>query len=181
MSTIVDRLHDEFSELLAFLDDNKQVSLRNVADDNFRKTLLMTVASSFERRMTDTVINFVREATSEKHVLVWLVRNKAVSRQYHTWFDWNKRNANKFFGLFGPAFRNYAKTIVNEDDDLQSSIRSFLEIGDARNRLVHQDFGSFTIEKTSQEIYDLYSSAEKFVEWFPDTVRRFSEEEARTD
>ena len=26
-----------------------------------------------------------------------LVKNKAVSRQYHTWFDWNSNNANAFF------------------------------------------------------------------------------------
>ena len=141
----------------------------------------MTVASSFERRLTDTVINFTIEATSEKHLLVWLVRNKAVSRQYHTWFDWNKRNANKFFGLFGPAFRNYAKSIVNEDDDLQSSIRSFLEIGDARNRLVHQDFGSFTLEKTSEEIYSLYSSASKFVDWIPHAIKQYVEASNRPE
>lgn len=176
MNTTVDRLHSDFSELLAFLDDQREISLRNVADDNLRKTLLMTVASSFERCLTEAVVGFVEEVTTENHVVVWLVRNKAVSRQYHTWFDWDSRNANKFFSLFGAAFRKYAKTTVDKDNELQSSIRAFLEVGRERNRLVHQDFGNFTLEKTSEEIYELYSCATRFVEWFLSTIREFSDD-----
>lgn len=181
MNTIVDSLHRDFHALLEFLGEKKEVSLQSVADANLRKTLLMAAASSFERCMTDIVVDFVKESTSEDHVLVWLVKKKAVSRQYHQWFDWKTQNANRFFSLFGKAFKKYAETTVKDNEDLRSSIHAFLEIGRLRNQLVHQDFGSFTLEKTSQEIYDLYSSAEKFVEWFPHTIRQFSEEEARTD
>ena len=173
--TVVDRLHTEFSDLLALLDGAAQVSLSSVADDSFRKALLMAAASYFERRMTDAVLSFVAEVTAEDHVLFWLVKNKAVSRQYHTWFDWDKRNANSFFGLFGASFRDYMKAEVAADEELESSIRAFLEVGRERNRLVHEDFGSFSLEKTSEETYALYSSAMNFVEWFPRAIKQFCE------
>ncbi len=181
MDTIVDSLHRDFRALLAFLDEKKEVSLRSVADDNLRKTLLIAAASSFERCLTEIVIDYAKEATSEDHVLVWLVKRKAVSGQYHRWFEWDRKNVNGFFSLFGKTFRKYAETTVKNDEELQSSIHAFLEIGRLRNQLVHQDFGSFTLEKTSQEIYDLYTSAEKFVEWFPNTIRQFAEETDRSD
>ena len=173
--TPVDRLHGEFTQLLAFLDANEEVSLRNVADGNFRKALLLAAASYFERRLTTGIVDFVGEATSTDHVVRWLVQRKAVERQYHTWFDWNGRNANQFFRLFGRAFSDHAKALVDNNEDLSSAVQAFLEIGRERNRLVHQDFASFPLEKTSDEIYETYCSATEFVEWFPQELRRFSD------
>lgn len=180
-ATVVDRLHAEFSDLLTVLDRMGEVSLRSVADDSFRKALLMAAASHFELRMKDIVLDFVSEVTSESHVLTWLVRNKAVSRQYHTWFNWESKNANSFFGLFGTNFQKCMKDMVGNDNDLESSIRAFMEVGRERNRLVHQDFGVFTLEKTSEEIYQLYAKAMKFIEWFPIAIRQFSKELVQGD
>ena len=173
-TTAVDNLHEEFVALLVFLDEAKEPSLRSVVDNNFRKTLLLAAASYFEHRLTQNVMNFVDDVTSRDHVVRWLVKKKAVERQYHDWFDWNARNANRFFNLFGDALSRHMKTIIREREDLSSSIQAFLEIGEERNRLVHQDFGSFVLEKTSQEIYDKYLLAAEFVEWFPRELRAFS-------
>ncbi len=173
--TPVDRLHGEFTQLLTFLDANGEVSLRSAVDGNFRKTLLLAAASYFERRLTNDVVDFVGEMTSTDHVVRWLVERKAVERQYHTWFDWNRRNANQFFKLFGPAFGDHAKALVDNSESLSSSVQAFLEIGRDRNRLVHQDFASFPLEKTSEEIYETYRLATQFVEWFPRELRRFSD------
>ena len=166
-ATVVDRLHREFSDLVGVLESAGELSLRSVADDNLRKSLLMASASYFERRMTEAVLEFVAAVTADGHILTWLVRNKVVSRQYHTWFDWDKKNVNSFFGLFGVDFLESMKNSVDQDAELKGSIEAFLEVGRERNRLVHQDFGSFTMEKTAKEIYDLYSAAMKFVDWFP--------------
>jgi HEPN superfamily RiboL-PSP-like protein len=173
--TVVDRLHKEFSDLIRVLDLAGEVSLRSVADDIFRKALLMSAASFFERRMTESVLQFVVQVTAEDHVLTWLIRNKVVSRQYHTWFDWEEKNANNFFGLFGVEFREHMKTLVEQDDTLRSSIQAFLEVGRERNRLVHQDFASFSLEKTAEEIYKLYCSACNFVECFPSMIKQFAD------
>ena len=175
--TIVDGLHTEFSAILAFLEEKNEVSWRSVVDNNFRKVVLMAAASHFEQSMTNAVLNFVKHVTAENHPLTWLVNNKAISRQYHTWFDWQASNANQFFGLFGDAFKKSMQEKIRNDDNLDSSIKAFIEIGRERNRLVHQDFGNFPLEKTYEEIYRLYSEATLFVEQFPDALRKFTEEE----
>ena len=169
----VDTLHREFADLLAFLDENREVSMRNTADGNFRKALLLAAASYFERRLTNVVVVFVEEVTSSGHVVAWLVRKRVVERQYHTWFDWPSRNANRFFSMFGESFGRHMKSAVEEDDDLSSSIQAFMEIGRERNRMVHQDFGSFSLEKTAAEIYATYRSATRFVDWFPGALREY--------
>ena len=41
------------------------------------------------------------------------------------------------------------KARVKAEAQLDESIRAFLEIGRERNRLVHQNYGMFTLEKTA--------------------------------
>ena len=176
--TVVDRLHENFAGLLAVLDEAGEVSLRAVADENFRKSLLLAAASYFEHRMTETVMSFVEDATNRNVLIAALVRNKAVSRQYHTWFHWDGSNANSFFGLFGNDFRDFMKERIREDDELDGSIRAFLELGRDRNRLVHQDFGTFPLEKTTEEIHALYTRAMRFVDAVPSALREFDADRA---
>ena len=171
--TVVDRLHENFADLLAVLDKAGEVSLRAVADENFRKSLLLAAASYFERRMTETVLSFIEDTTNRNVLVVALVRNKAVSRQYHTWFQWGTNNANSFFGLFGNDFRDFMKQRIKDDAQLDDSVRAFLELGGERNRLVHEDFGAFTLEKTTEEIHALYCRALHFVEAIPGALREF--------
>lgn len=176
--TVVDRLHEDFTGLLEVLDEAGEVSLRAVADENSRKSLLLAAASYFERRMTETVLSFVEDATNRNVLVTALVRNKAVSRQYHTWFQWDKNNANSFFGLFGSDFRDFMKQRIKDDDQLDDSVRAFLELGGERNRLVHEDFGAFTLEKTTEEIHALYRRALHFVEAVPGALREFDADRA---
>ena len=173
-TTMVDRLHAEFSDLISLLDKAGEISLRSTADDNFRKSLLLSAASYFERKIIEGVISFISESAQGNALITSFVRNKAVSRQFHSWFDWDEKNANRFFGLFGKNFLTYMKAIVKEDEELDKSVRAFLELGRDRNRLVHQDFVSFSMEKTSEEIYQLYQFASKFVEKVPVALREFS-------
>jgi hypothetical protein len=173
-TTMVDRLHTEFSDLISLLDKAGEISLRSTADDNFRKSLLLSAASYFERKIIEGVISFISESSQGNNFITSFVRNKAVSRQFHSWFDWEEKNANRFFGFFGKNFLTYMKRIVKEDEALDKSVRAFLELGRDRNRLVHQDFVSFSMEKTSDEIYQLYQFALKFVEKVPAALREFS-------
>jgi len=173
MTTVVDRLQAEFSDLIGILDKAGEISLRSAADDNLRKALLLAAASYFERRMTEAVLEFINKSTNGHALVTSFVRNKAISRQYHTWFNWDAKNANSFFGLFGEDFKKYMSKRVDKDEGLEGGIRAFLEIGNQRNRLVHQDFGSFSLEKTSEEIYGLYKKAAMFVDFFPDALDEF--------
>lgn len=92
------------------------MALLPVVDEAFPKALLLAAASHFEKRLTETVEDFAKEVTTDDHPIVSLVKAKAIERQYHGWFDWNKGNANKFFSLFGTGFKQYAQDQVNHKD-----------------------------------------------------------------
>jgi hypothetical protein len=129
------------------------------------------MASYFEHRVCSIVIDFVRERSGGSALVESFVRNKAIARQYHTWFKWDETNANQFFGLFGSEFKIIMTNRVKGSDELRSSIRAFLEIGNERNKLVHQDYATFPMEKTLNELYRLYKDALKFIEFLPNVLR----------
>ena len=129
MSTnVVERLHDEFVELHDFLIENEGAKLVSVVDANFPKTLLLAAASHFESQLKGGMKNFVMEVIDDDHPLVSLIENKIIERQYHTWFDWESKNANRFFGMFGPCFKRHADKLVKNNDELRKSINAFMEI-----------------------------------------------------
>ena len=43
----VDGLHNDFSDILNFLDESGEISWRSVADENFRKVLLVAADEPF--------------------------------------------------------------------------------------------------------------------------------------
>ena len=178
MSTnVVERLHGDFLDLRSFLMDpkvdKKGLALLSVVDENFPKALLLAVASHFEHLMKMAVEEFARDVAGNDYRLVSLINAKVIERQYHTWFDWKANNANRFFGMFGDLFKKHAEKTVKENDRLGAAIRAFLEIGNARNELIHEDFAAFELNKTSAEVYQLYERASFFVEWFPSAIREF--------
>jgi len=155
---------------VSVLQVKEEWSLFSSTSDNFRKVLLLAAASYFEDAVCGCVLTHVREQ-GKSLLIESLVRNKAISRQYHTWFVWDGNNANQFFGLFGQDFKNQMSERVNNSAELKSSIKAFLEIGNERNRLVHGNFASFPMEKTLVEIYELYKTALAFVQMLPEALR----------
>lgn len=170
----VDRLYREHEFLVQYLSAQKQVSFVNDVDASFRKVLLLAAASHFEGWLRSELIEFFRERSNGDECVVMFARNKGVERQFHTYFDWQQRNANQFFGLFGTAFKRFMKAAVEADDKLSKAISSFLELGALRNSLVHEDFAVFAMEKTVDEIYELYLQSLEFRKQFPRLLRDFS-------
>ena len=166
----MDRLFKESTSLVEFL--NQSGEFRVFADEHLSKILLLAAASHFEKRMTDAVMRLSEQCLTVDHPLVNLIKNKAVSHQYHQWFVWEGHNANNFFGLFGKRFLKYAKQSVKGDEELHRSIRSFLQLGHQRNLLVHGNYVTFTMEKSRDDVYRLYKDASKFVNWFQQAVDR---------
>ncbi|WP_353046215.1 HEPN domain-containing protein [Mesorhizobium sp. M1380] len=132
-------------------------------DGNSRKSILLSAASYFENALANIVEEFARNSSANTMVGD-LIKARVISRQYQTWFDWDKNNANKFYQMFGDVFREHMTSLVRNRVQFDEAAKAFLEIGRDRNRLVHQDFGSFTVEKTTSEIYDQYKKARGFVE-----------------
>lgn len=167
----VDAIYRDSSTLTELLAKSGEVSLSSSADDSYRKVMLLAAASYFEHHVIRIVLDFAAERSNADTQVLALVRAKAVERQYHTYFDWNKKNANKFFRLFGPRFSDHMQDVVKADEQLKAAISAFLELGSLRNQLVHQNFGSFSLDKTAEEIYELYKRASEFIDCLPIRLR----------
>jgi len=87
--TAVDRLYDEAAAVIQLLQQTPQLSLQVIAADHFRKALLLAAASYFEHRICACVLEFVRERAHGSMLIENFVRNKAIARQYHSWFEWD--------------------------------------------------------------------------------------------
>lgn len=135
------------------------------------KALVVAGASELESEVQEHLLDFVAETANGNARVGEFMKNKAISRQFHTYFNWNGNNANSFFALFGQEFREHASAVVESDPILASSVRSFLELGDLRNRLVHQNFVAYSLDKTPDEIHSLYVSARTFSERIPALLR----------
>lgn len=177
--TVVDRLYLEFAALVEHI-GSAEPSLRVTADENFRKALLLAAASLFEARVKEAIVTITSDLANGSDLVVSLVRAKAVERQYHTYFKWDGNNANSFFSLFGDGFKGFMEARVRAEPELQDSIRAFLELGSDRNRLLHQDYGTFVMEKTSDEVFRLYERARRFVDALPAWFQEYCEATAQS-
>jgi len=162
--TIIDQQFENGNSLVDYLKNQQQISFFNEAENSFRKTILLSSASFFEKEICSTVIEFAKSHTDNNELIIAIIKQKAVSRQYHTYFNWESANANVFFGLFGDDFKTRMSKKVKEDENLEKAIKSFLEIGRERNKMVHQNFAEVVIDKTAEEIYKLYQSSLYFIE-----------------
>jgi HEPN superfamily RiboL-PSP-like protein len=168
---LVDALYSEQQEVMLHLRNKGEISYAAALERSLPKVILLASASNLERQVCDAVLDFFSEMTSAQMSAVNFVKNKAVKRQYHTYFSWDLRNANAFFGLFGEDLKNKVSLLVHEDETLNQAIRDFLEIGSLRNQLVHEDYSEFTVEKTAQDIFDQHKSALLFVVRLPGLLR----------
>ncbi|MCQ4286368.1 HEPN domain-containing protein [Pseudomonas stutzeri] len=156
-------LYGQVKEIDEFLMGSGEISLKSAADSNFRKSVLLASASFFETEITNIIVSLAQEVTKNDHRIVSFVQKKGLARQYHSLFNWDSKNCNAFLGLFGEDFKTEFCKLITMDDALDKAIKAFIEIGAERNRLVHQNFGQYTIEKTSEEIYELHLLAKYFV------------------
>jgi hypothetical protein len=166
---IVDSQFEEGANLISFLTEKNEISYASSFHDIFSKILIISAASYFEEEIKSIILNFVINTTKKtaknKDLLISFVKNKSIERQYHTLFEWNKNNANQFFGLFGENFLKKVKIDISIDQKLKDSISAFIKIGQKRNLLAHQNFSTFPVDKTAKEVYHQYELAQYFIEY----------------
>jgi hypothetical protein len=169
MTTIIDKLIERHQQITASLETQNEVSLRSYADDEFRKVLVLSIASYFEHQIVDAVSRLAESAKSEQ--VENLIKSKAIARQYHTYFDWESRNANRFLSLFGSKFKNDVSTEIRADRFLEEGCESFLTLGRTRNRLVHENFAEFSLDYALEDIVEQYGRALSFVAYLSERVQ----------
>lgn len=151
-------LHDKLLEI-------SEITFATIVNDDFKKILLLSVASYFERRIQDAIRKCIEKYSHNEPRVVEFVTCKGIDRQYHTYFDWDSSNANRFFKLFGNRLKQEAITDTNANEKLSQATKDFIELGRIRNEMVHGNFGQYVFEKTPSEVYQLYISAKFFVDY----------------
>lgn len=175
MPTPIDVFYNQSRAISDRLANLGEISLKATFDSLFAKSLLIAVASYFEGRIQKDITTFVQEA-SLSPLVIGLIESKAISRQYHTYFDWKPetKNANKFFRLFGDDFREFMQAEVKQNSELDSAVKAFLDLGMDRNSVVHLDFATNAAPKTADEVYQAYQIALQFVDAMPAKYREFT-------
>lgn len=164
MPTPLNKLISDYKDLYQYLLDNGQVSLAINIEDHYRKIFLLSCASYYESQLQDIIKKFVEIHSTDERVLCFLT-NKAISRQYHTYFSWEANNINSFLGLFGNEFKSKISVEIKASPDLSKYVSAFLIIGNERNKMVHENFLSYPLEKTFQELESLNQYALKFLDY----------------
>jgi len=172
MAGLVDSLKQEHDAIVQFLREQGEPSFVIAMESTASKVLLLAGASHLEQELQQVLSDFYDEVTQSNPRAVEFVMNKAVKRQFHTYFKWDSANANEFFGLFGVEFKNLVLQLLTKDVELESNIRSFVQLGALRNQLVHQNYAAFTLDMTAEEVFKLYQRASGFVHRLPALLRQ---------
>jgi hypothetical protein len=166
----VRRMYSDHRDVLEYLREQKQASYHSALESTLPKVLLLAAASEFEQRVCAALLEFVREHSTDLKISA-LVEQKAIRRQYHTLFDWDKRTASKFWSLFGSDYKDRMNRFCLDDAELTEAISAFMEIGSLRNQMVHNDYATFVLEKTLDEVSALYEKGSSFLDRLPDLLK----------
>ena len=164
---LIEALYTENSDLIKYLSEQGEVSFVASVDKTFNKVLLLAIASYFEKHITDILKQFFTVQSGNNPLLLDYITRTTLDRKYHTLFTWDtgkKSGINPFLKIFGESFRKEFDELTQKDKKLESGILEFLELGNKRNELVHENFIGYLLQYSPQEIYDKFEKAVYFVD-----------------
>lgn len=161
----IERQYQDSQELYAYLVGNGEITFATYINNVYKKVLVLSAASYFESVITKQISEYATKASGTDKRIVTLIENKAIKRQYHTLFNWDAKNTNTFWSLFGEATKNKVREQINNNESLRASEIDFVELGKQRNLLVHENFAEYDVNITIEEIYKKYQSACVFVSY----------------
>jgi hypothetical protein len=82
--------------------------------DELKKVPVMS-AGYFENQAKDAIHAFVAGVGNHNLGLSALVKNKAIERQFDTYFKWDEWKASAFSAIFGDSFSRHCKEQVQAD------------------------------------------------------------------
>jgi hypothetical protein len=146
---IIDILIKRHEAVRHFFLQHDEVTLADDSDAEFRKVLILSIASFFEHEITNAISELAENSSSPR--IFALVKAKAISRQYHTYFEWKGNNVNSFTKLFGEPFKQEMEKEIKQQE-FTEGMKLFLILGQERNTLVHENFAAASISWTVDEI-----------------------------
>lgn len=164
MDERIEELIVNYKELHQHLLNQGQVSFASTVSSYYQKVLVFSCASLFENKICNTIYNVAKRTCPA--AFADFVRNKAVERQYHTYFNWKNSSTtsiNSFLGLWGEDFKTNFLSLVKSNERLAVGVKAFLQIGQERNLMAHENFIEYYSANSFEEIALLYEQADYFV------------------
>lgn len=161
----VEELKFSADSIKGFLTEKGEISLVVIAEDVWRKSILIAAASHFEHEL-GVVIARSAQRFEIPGKFVSLIDSKAISRQFYNYFDFKSSNTNKLFNSFGPECKDKAESKIKSSEKIRVAQSSFLKICSLRNQMVHSNYAAFSIDLTADEIYVMYRQGCRFIEFF---------------
>lgn len=170
----VDRIRAELLSLREIIHKTDSMSDINAFEAFAAKTLLMAAASYFEKRICDDILQ-IAETFGTNAIFVNFIEKQALSRKFHTMFNWDARNINSFLGLFGDEFKKTCSDEIKNSEIRLQSIRDFIFINSYRNLLVHNNFSTFNLNVSFEDIWNKFESAIKVPDWLAEKLNKTRE------
>jgi len=142
------------------------------------KGLILSTASYFEKAVRELLIKHA-ESMFNSAALISFLDNQALYRKYHTLFDWERTNINKFIRLFGNYFFDFMEPRLT-DEKIKNAIREFMFLGRTRNELVHNNFSEYPIEITSEDIKGKFDIALPLIAFLSQSLSEFEQANPKT-
>lgn len=161
----VEKFYERHQALYEFLLTSGEVSFASDFTETYTRGLVLAIASYFEHDITEILTEIPEKRGGGDPVVTAMIVRQAISRKYHTYFDWEKLKPGPFWALLGEDFKAQAVKDVKADDAVEKGIQAFLELGQLRNNLVHQNYVQFTVNKTPGELIDQFRSALAFPQY----------------
>ena len=158
----VEAFYESHKQIYSYLLEVEEVSFATDISVTFNRSLILAIASYFEHEITEILREIPIKHAAANAYIAAMVEKQVIARKYHTYFDWDKLSANTFFSLFGDEYKKAAKLQQESNVELKNAIKDFLELGQIRNKLVHQNYVQFEVVKTPEELIAQFRSALKF-------------------
>lgn len=171
----VERIYEELKAIGQIGVASNDVSARTDFGAHSAKTLLLVGASNFERRIASSIEDHLNNVTTSS-VIRHFAFNQAVKQKFFSLFDFNAdtKNIKAFLSKFGPDYSNWAKDDMKAAGvDIGNQI-AFLNLCRLRNSLVHNNYATYDIIKTLDEVWAEFDKAALLVRWIESSFERFN-------
>lgn len=166
----VARIYQELCSLRQIVISTKSPSDQSAFEALASKSLLLASASYFERQICDAIEQTARESGTCA-LMVNFISRQALERKYHAMFDWKAKNINNFLKLFGPEYKNAMEREIKDSDELGEAMKEFIFLNSQRNLLVHNNYASFPLGSSMDELWNKFGSARRLSDWLPSKLK----------
>ena len=163
MNAKIVALKQQYEDIVAILDSNERLDLRIAVNEGYAKTLLVSAASYFEFEIIEILRNYLSHHANNNTRIDAFVWKMTLDRKFYTLFNFKANNVNGFFSLFGDEMKGYWDSFSKEKG-LSEATKTFLQICEGRNKIVHGNYIDYQLEDTFDRLYERYVVACNFLD-----------------